>query len=229
MLPRGSRTRPPRSPQTRLVISVTETAPAARACWYTASASSTYRRRKQGVSGHPSLVSKAPTMESPILASACVIVPSWFCRRESSCAPNACCRNSRSVAVSREIIHGITVELPSGIGGTAFGCGSIFMLLVLRYRYLHSLLKEGQNPASFSGRWDQFVAHARLPTPDLRIIWRGVMMSSLLAIMVRQLAELLAEPLCSLAHRVDQRHTRCRRCRRSDQSQRRPAGTGATL
>src|SRR6266581_6583540 len=130
MLPRGSRTRPPRSPQTRLVISVTETAPAARACWYTASASSTYRRRKQGVSGHPSLASKPPTIESPILASACPIVPSSLYIRESSCAPKACFRKSRSLAVSREIIHGITVEQPSGIGGTAVGCGVIFLLLL---------------------------------------------------------------------------------------------------
>jgi hypothetical protein len=38
--------------------------------------------------------------------------------------------NSRSLAVSREIIHGITVEAPSGIGGTALGGGVIFMLLV---------------------------------------------------------------------------------------------------
>src|SRR5712692_3306881 len=33
-------------------------------------------RGAQGVSGHPSLVSKPPTIESPILASACPIVPS---------------------------------------------------------------------------------------------------------------------------------------------------------
>jgi hypothetical protein len=33
-------------------------------------------RGAQGVWGHPSLASKAPTTESPILASACVIVPS---------------------------------------------------------------------------------------------------------------------------------------------------------
>jgi hypothetical protein len=38
--------------------------------------------------------------------------------------------NSRSLAVSREIIHGITVAQPSGIGDTAFGCVVIFMLLV---------------------------------------------------------------------------------------------------
>jgi hypothetical protein len=95
-----------------------------------ASASSTYRRRKHGVSGHPSLASKHPTIESPILASACPIVPSARDTRESSCAPKACFRNSRSLAVSREIIHGITVEQPSGIGGTALGCGVIFMLLV---------------------------------------------------------------------------------------------------
>src|SRR5215467_13586667 len=130
MLPKGSRTRPPRSPHNKLVISVTEMAPAERACWYTASASSTYRRRKHGVSGHPSLASKPPTIESPILASACPIVPSALYIRESSCAPNACFRKSRSLAVSREIIHGITLAQPSGIGGTAFVCVVIFLLLL---------------------------------------------------------------------------------------------------
>src|SRR5437016_4313963 len=77
-----------------------------------------------------SLASKPPTMESPILASACPIVPSSLYRRVSSCAPNACFMKSRSLAVSREIIHGITVGEPSGIGGTTFGCGVIFMLLL---------------------------------------------------------------------------------------------------
>src|SRR6266851_1933243 len=85
-------------------------------------------RGAQGVSGHPSLASKPPTIESPILASACPIVPSSLYMRESSCAPNACFRKSRSLAVSREIIQGITLEEPSGIGGTAFGCGVIFMV-----------------------------------------------------------------------------------------------------
>ncbi len=49
-------------------------------------------------------------------------------RRVSSCAPNARFMKSRSVAVSREMIHGITLEAPSGIGGTAFGCAVIAML-----------------------------------------------------------------------------------------------------
>ena len=87
-------------------------------------------RGAQGVSGHPSLASEPPTIESPILAPACEIVASALSMQESSCAPNACFRKSRSLAVSREIIHGITVEQPSGIGGTAFGCGIIFMLLL---------------------------------------------------------------------------------------------------
>src|SRR5215471_11911775 len=51
MLPSGSRTRPPRSPQDKFVISVTEMSPAERACWYTASASSTYRREAR--KGYP--------------------------------------------------------------------------------------------------------------------------------------------------------------------------------
>jgi hypothetical protein len=73
---------------------------------------------------------KAPDDRVTNLASACPIVLSALYTRESSCAPNACFMKSRSLAVSREIIHGITVEEPSGIGGTAFGCGVIFMLLL---------------------------------------------------------------------------------------------------
>jgi hypothetical protein len=114
MLPNGSRTRPPRSPHALPAASVITRAPCVTATAMAASASGTWTRSSEGITGRSGRRSKAGTTVSPTRISPWPMVPSSTGTRAGSSPPNAAVMQSSRAPVSSVTTHGATLVHASG-------------------------------------------------------------------------------------------------------------------